>query len=365
MVEVIPWTLLFIAIAAQGLYLALLIGSGKKRNNYSFNYLSWFIVCFSLILLFWVGYWNGMAYRFIGFDAAFFPIPFLLGPLLYLYVHDQIEGSTNSILIHFVPAIGVSLFAFGMYLFLKTDTAEPYIITLIQEVVYSLHSVSYIVYTFLTYEVIKKERLLKQDEKNPIMLDRFKVIIFLFGVFAFLSLVNFILNRIIELPVFIDVLLALLISIVIYIIGYIGHYKQTPLLLLKKQTLKKYRSSSLKSELAPDLLNQLIFHIETNQSYLNSGYKLKDLARETDLPTQHISELLNKYHNSNFAALINTYRVQHARQMLLSNKYNHMKTAAIGYESGFNSSSTFYFWFKKLTGQSPKDFRKITQKTSE
>ena len=44
--------------------------------------------------------------------------------------------------------------------------------------------------------------------------------------------------------------------------------------------------------------------------------------------------------------------------MLSKPEYNHQKIAAIAFETGFNSLSSFNASFKKVTSMTPSEFRK-------
>jgi AraC-like DNA-binding protein len=61
----------------------------------------------------------------------------------------------------------------------------------------------------------------------------------------------------------------------------------------------------------------------------------------------------------NFYQLINGYRVEESKRLLVDEQLLHLNILAIGFEAGFNSKTTFNTTFKNQTGMSPLEYRKL------
>ena len=61
--------------------------------------------------------------------------------------------------------------------------------------------------------------------------------------------------------------------------------------------------------------------------------------------------------NKNFYDLINGYRVDEAKRLLVNPENKNYTILSVGFEAGFNSKTTFNTVFKKFTGLTPTDFR--------
>lgn len=59
----------------------------------------------------------------------------------------------------------------------------------------------------------------------------------------------------------------------------------------------------------------------------------------------------------NFYDLVNSYRVEEAKRLLLDPKNSNYTILSVGFEAGFNSKTTFNTVFKKFTGLSPTEFK--------
>ncbi|WP_159099178.1 MULTISPECIES: helix-turn-helix domain-containing protein [Aquimarina] len=89
--------------------------------------------------------------------------------------------------------------------------------------------------------------------------------------------------------------------------------------------------------------------------YKNPNLKLKDLAEYLELSSHQVSQLLNDNLGKSFSEFTNEYRIEEAKQLIQSNsKYT---LEAIGNESGFNSKSMFYKYFKSIVGMTPKKYK--------
>lgn len=119
---------------------------------------------------------------------------------------------------------------------------------------------------------------------------------------------------------------------------------------------EKYASSNLSHVDLQNILTQLETHIQTTQAYKNPQLKLAQLAEQTQIASHHISQCLNQLLDKNFFEYINTYRVEAVKQQLRDNAHQNFTLFAIASECGFNSQSSFYRIFKKITGETPKNF---------
>lgn len=108
-----------------------------------------------------------------------------------------------------------------------------------------------------------------------------------------------------------------------------------------------------------DLLKaKLDLLMNTSKPYTDNELGLPQLARQMELSVHELSFLLNKGYGQNFFQFINTYRVQRAKELLLSEKHDHLSILGIAFEAGFNSKTTFNTTFRKTVGQSPSVFRR-------
>ena len=80
---------------------------------------------------------------------------------------------------------------------------------------------------------------------------------------------------------------------------------------------------------------------------------LETVADRFGYEYHYLSRLLNKHYHINFRELINEYRVEAAKEMLL---IGDKKITDIALECGFQSIRSFNYVFKQITGQTPKGY---------
>ena len=112
----------------------------------------------------------------------------------------------------------------------------------------------------------------------------------------------------------------------------------------------------LTNEQLSTLQGRLVLLMESEKIYLDNELSLPQLAKIMDVSSHDLSYVLNQGFNKNFFQFVNSYRVQEAKQLMLSDKYKHLNLLGIAYSSGFNSKTTFNISFKKETGLSPTQF---------
>lgn len=98
--------------------------------------------------------------------------------------------------------------------------------------------------------------------------------------------------------------------------------------------------------------------MNVQKPYLNSELNLIKLAELINMTPHQLSYVINTGFNENFFNYINSYRVEKAKELLVKEEMNKLSILGIAFESGFNSKTSFNTTFKKITGQTPSEFKK-------
>ncbi|MCP2028797.1 AraC-like DNA-binding protein [Flavobacterium sp. HSC-32F16] len=91
--------------------------------------------------------------------------------------------------------------------------------------------------------------------------------------------------------------------------------------------------------------------------YTDSTLSREKIAEELGISSGYVSQIVNTITGDNFANYINQYRVEAVKEMISNSDYENYNLLTIGLESGFTSKTTFYKAFKKVTGQTPNEYR--------
>jgi len=100
--------------------------------------------------------------------------------------------------------------------------------------------------------------------------------------------------------------------------------------------------------------------MQTQKPYLDSELNLIKLSELLSVSTHHLSYVINTGFNKNFFQYVNEYRIEYAKDLLKDDKNSKLSILGIAYEAGFNSKTSFNITFKKLTNQTPSEFKKIS-----
>ena len=92
--------------------------------------------------------------------------------------------------------------------------------------------------------------------------------------------------------------------------------------------------------------------------YLDSNLSLEKVAENLQLSPSYLSRIINSELNTSFPDYLNSLRVNEAKKYLINPEFSNYTIVAIGLEAGFNSRSSFYNVFKKVTGKTPMAFQK-------
>lgn len=264
----------------------------------------------------------------------------LIGPFLYLYIKSQTkETNTQKWAYHIIPYLIIITVVGYFYPYWPNKKIWSSIlvrIIYIQWFVYIL--LASICLKSILKNLFNANSKLKQNE------------VWLLSVFAGTTIVWIAYNSA---------------SFTSYIVGAISFsfvlYLLILLLVLKKnkstlffEAREKYQNKKIKAADAVLIANDLKL-IKNEKLFKNPDIKLSDIAKKLNILPHTLSQFLNENLGKSFSLFMNEYRIEEAKKLLILN--NNFTVEAIGYESGFNSKSTFFTTFKNITGTTPSKYK--------
>ena len=122
----------------------------------------------------------------------------------------------------------------------------------------------------------------------------------------------------------------------------------------RKVLARNQEEAALSYAAGEEMVRRVSELFEQKKLYLNSDLKVSDVAAELSTNTRYVSECIKMVKGYSFPQFINSYRVDHAKQMLRDNPT--MKTATVCSESGFANEASFFRTFKAYTGMTPREW---------
>ena len=113
----------------------------------------------------------------------------------------------------------------------------------------------------------------------------------------------------------------------------------------------------LTEDKATELTSRILLLMEKDKLYLDPELTLQALSDKLGTQAYQVSQAINEGLKKNFYDLVNNYRVQEAKRLLLHPKNVNYTVLSIGFEAGFNSKTTFNTVFKKFTGMTPTEYK--------
>ncbi|MEQ8364329.1 MAG: helix-turn-helix domain-containing protein [Cyclobacteriaceae bacterium] len=323
----------------HGLFLALFLWIYPKGNSLSNRLLSGLLI----ILSFRVGKSVFLEFTdnidikiiFVGLSAIM-----AIGPLYYLFALSCTQKSfrlKSKHLLHFIPLlIGAAIgFQFEEH---HTETLPLFLFA----VIFLFYYLHFLIYLLLSYRHVVQER------KAGLNTDIFNLLrLFFYGLLAIW--VVYVLNLFDEVVPYI--IGPILYSVVAYVISFVVFRKGY----IQKIDQTKYKTTPINDEQRKQIFAKALKLIVEEKQYQNPNLSLKSLSQLLHQSPQIVSQVINLESGKNFNNFINSYRIE-ALQRLLKEVKN-QTIAAIAYEVGFNSISSFNTAFKKQTGETPMAYR--------
>jgi AraC-like DNA-binding protein len=124
------------------------------------------------------------------------------------------------------------------------------------------------------------------------------------------------------------------------------------------QSKRKYAKSGLNEESAKELHLRLTHLMVIEKLFTEPELTLADLSSRLGVHSNYLSQVINEMEGVNFYDYINSLRVDEFKRLALLPENQKYTLLALAFECGFNSKSAFNRCFKKATDLSPSEYVK-------
>ncbi len=326
----------------------------------------------------WLNY-TGYIFKILWATNFAEPFNFIIAPLIYLFVISQFKNfKKEKQWPHFLPFI--FWFGYCVFFFIQPDLFKynsnievmqldvPYI-NGIQEItddpfgvrgyVNILTGISFIIYNIITVRLllIKSKSLgqsiFKTTNKTLISL-RNSIYHFLIIIVIFIIVKIIFKNDVGDYFIFLYLSFMILMT-AIQIMNTSDYYNQVSSF-LEVPTLK-YKKSSLDITTKEIILNGILSQMKSEKYFKSSTASLSGLAKSIGESSHHVSQVINESLNKSFFELLASYRIEEAKIILKTDLGKKLTIEEIAEQVGYNSKSAFNTAFKKITSQTPSEFR--------
>lgn len=146
-----------------------------------------------------------------------------------------------------------------------------------------------------------------------------------------------------------------------------GFGGQLPIVVEKKDALDNSENRSgyylIPEERRKAYMERINVHFEKEKAYLKKGYSVRKLADETDIPYTYLSQVINQEYGLNFNELVNKFRIEYAKKLLLEPDAHLYTFEALADRAGFSSRTTFSRAFSRFAGCTPTEFVRTIRQT--
>ncbi|WP_431121534.1 helix-turn-helix domain-containing protein [Flagellimonas flava] len=353
---------LFSLFAFLAVVLAILLFLKKKGNRYANRLLGIYVLLFGYNVFYNILYWSGKLYslEFINLLFTNMLVWVLYGPILYFYVRKLVNGKSITIkdTVHFIPFILLLVNHFKVHWMAPETKLELFQngIIVLSFIYFSPHTGKLIIALMVLYFILIWVKLRKSvvSHNQGIWL-KWIAFSFLGYVASFTSF--FVLSGLGVLQPAHDYIIGAAIIFFISMLAYFGFvqpevFEGIPM--KKIVPLIKYKTTGLTKDFSLELKEELSQLMKEHKPYLNSEYRLADLAEKLNISRHHCSQVINEHFDSNFFNFINQYRIEEAKKMLRQS--DTQSISDVMFACGFNNRVSFYNAFKKFTGTTPKTF---------
>lgn len=127
---------------------------------------------------------------------------------------------------------------------------------------------------------------------------------------------------------------------------------------IAKRDYPEVKKPSGLDETELELVKKFEEYLIVKKGFADNSITLDKASKKLKTNRTYLSKAINAHYNCNFNELLNRFRIQEARKLLIDKEFDHFSIEGIAKTIGYNTISTFNSSFKKETGLTPSYFRK-------
>ncbi|MDT0557024.1 AraC family transcriptional regulator [Ichthyenterobacterium sp. W332] len=362
---------IILAGVIQGIIFGAVVLWSKKYKHKSVFFLASLIITYSLSnFQFYLQDISYLTYEEL-FRTIYMPWADLTPALLYFYVIFYLYPKRKILkkeYLLFLPFSFTVVLGVLYKVFIRVENkSEPliYVTAFIRnyvayytEIISAILSIIVIVVLLNTLKKYRQEFKYLESESIQLQLSWLKntLFILMFMVVLWITsvLVDLYIDEISFYPVWLGV------AFLIYWLGHLGVYKYG--VFEERKEIRRRRNSKVDSVNFSNtkhiIIERLKIFLEEEKRFLNPELSLEKTAEAIGLSQGHLSKIINRELQMSYKDYLNSLRVNEAKSYLKNSEFSNYTLVAIGLEAGFNSKSAFNSSFKKLTGETPSQFKK-------
>ncbi|MEY4524759.1 MAG: hypothetical protein RIR57_129 [Bacteroidota bacterium] len=137
---------------------------------------------------------------------------------------------------------------------------------------------------------------------------------------------------------------------------YFPEFLYEPYIIEEREAKLKIPHYELSPEKLIEIETKLDLYLEEYKPFLKTSFSLAQLSSALDIPVHHFNFYFRKTQQSNFLEQRMRWRIRYAKELIDAGKDKVLTLEAIGFESGFQSRTTFFVNFKEIVGESPSAY---------
>jgi AraC-like DNA-binding protein len=338
------------------------------------------------IIAFWLGVMSvSLGAKLLPFDTVehfkigLFPILFLHGPLLYIYVSSltnekfKIKWKTA---LHSVP-----MFVVGIQRSLGTQVSMNSSPNLMENPTYIYNNIYYtlLIVSLIIYWTLSIDLILKHRKNIPYFFSNYTakntlnwliLLIVLFLVLLVAELFVTYIEKLLNASILEGLSLHTNLTIFTFLLIFFG-INQTAIYKKQRMNLEElpldsatggsemaYAGTALNEKQIDELTQKIIYYLKSKKPYINAEYSLQMMVDDLNIPRHKLSQVINSSQKKNFFKFINEFRVEEVKEKLANPAFKSYTMLGIALECGFNSKTSFNRIFKEETGLTPTEYKK-------
>jgi AraC-like DNA-binding protein len=123
----------------------------------------------------------------------------------------------------------------------------------------------------------------------------------------------------------------------------------------------RYKRSSLKTDVRARIIHRLDRIMHEEELFTDTKLSIDDVAQRLGINSKYLSQSINEAYKRNFYIYVNELRVEKAKNYLRTESHATFSIEGIARQVGFQSKSSFYIAFKRITGLTPSAFRDMVE----